>query len=1036
MERARKILWDHKIYNFRGDDRGAKALVLDSAPLPFKVSILFQEKDFWASCTCFQGGLCSHLLALLLKAEEEGLPSLDPFYPLDLPKDSQRLDPTSPFHQEDEVGKELPLFMDLGQQEFYTPGEAPRYNLVFFLSRQESGIGIYPGLIRLREGAPRGSIRPYNSKRSVNSLLPAQKKLLQKIGPEGAPAETCLGELLKIPELFSSKGKRLIVQPSEHLEISFAFLTLLADNRPLYTPLFHFKTSQGKIYTFDRTNLPFCSSQGLLALTEEVFLYEKKGGLPSPLITLLFSKEQGLLEADILGVLRLSQVIQGPRVHFVSRYPKVFIERVKPRGVLKLRGRKKKTEGFFFFTYGEEIIPYHSSQGYAVLEKGENKLSLSYRDRGAEEKLVRSLVGELQEHLSFEKGYYAKILSGDQGGDLRLGLPVEEFLESYGGILQDRGVELYLEERRLKKGGGLCFQVRGTRDWLEVDALVEDPTSKVPQRIFLDSYFRDLGLIGTKDSYIHLSREDLEKIKELCLQGMGEDGHLETPGANFAVVKRVHSQVLDPGEAPLGELLTQGEGLTTKGAYEEPPKELKAELRPYQREGYTWLLALHRRGLQGCLADDMGLGKTLQTLGLLQKLKEEGNLSTSLLIAPVVTLANWEREVERFTPSLRLLSYQGARRSLEDHGNYDIILVSYHTLRKDQNFFQPLSFDYIILDEAHYIKNSASQMFQACCSLQSRHRLSLTGTPIENNTMELWSQFSFLAPTLLGGRQEFYHRFARPIEREGNKEALEALRERVRPFMLRRRKEEVLTELPEKETITFYSPMLPIQGKIYNQYRDLYRAKVKGLLQDKGLAGAKIEILQCILHLRQLAIHPPMMKHPETLGVESSKMQALKGLLDEILAENHKVLIFSQFRATLEAIREHCEMEHWQYSCLTGETRNREEQIYRFQEKEEVRIFLLSLKAGGVGINLTAADYVILFDPWWNPAIENQAIDRAHRMGQTRRVISYKMITRDTIEEKILQMQQEKTELMEGILEGEQTFLPSLDEEEIIGLFE
>ena len=467
-----------------------------------------------------------------------------------------------------------------------------------------------------------------------------------------------------------------------------------------------------------------------------------------------------------------------------------------------------------------------------------------------------------------------------------------------------------------------------------------------------------------------------------------------------------------------------------------PPERINATLRPYQLNGYSWLRTLHDMGYAGCLADDMGLGKTLQTLSLLQSLKEAENLKTSLLVAPVVTLANWEREMDKFTPDLSYYRHAGSERhdDAELFGRYDLVIVSYHTLRNDVDLFLDRVFDYIILDEAHYIKNASSIIFKSIRSLKSHHRLSLTGTPIENNTMELWSQFNFLNSGLLGSQKDFISRFANPIEKKKDKAALDLLRERVSPFILRRKKEDVLDDLPPKEIIINYCEMGEAQSALYNKYRNYYRARVKGLLDEKGVAGSSMEIFQFILKLRQIAIFPPMSGN-EGKSVASCKMDALISLLDEILEEDHKILIFSQFLGSLKAMEDHCRSQHWDYSFITGQTSDREEQIRRFQEEEDVKVFLLSLKAGGVGINLTAADYVVLFDPWWNPAAERQAIDRAHRMGQKRKVLSYKMIARDTIEEKILKMQEEKTALLEGVISEDAGFFGSLQENEIVDLF-
>ena len=467
------------------------------------------------------------------------------------------------------------------------------------------------------------------------------------------------------------------------------------------------------------------------------------------------------------------------------------------------------------------------------------------------------------------------------------------------------------------------------------------------------------------------------------------------------------------------------------------PEGLKAVLRNYQKEGYQRLSFWHRYGLNGCLADDMGLGKTIQTLAHLQRLREDGNLGVSLLAAPVVTIPNWESEAARFTPDLRIFRHAGRNRltSRKKAEKYDLIIVSYNTLRNDAGFFGEMNFDYIILDEAHYIKNAASRTFKAIRALKSRHRLSLTGTPLENNTLELWTQMNFLNPWLLGTLKEFRNNYAKPIEKSGDIETLDTLRAQISPFMLRRKKEEVLDDLPPKEEIVVYSEMEPEQEDAYNRLKAALRQRVLDLLENNEGRKSAVEILTFMLKLRQMALLPFLVdkKHSD---LPSCKMNTLFMLLDEILSENHKVLIFSQFSKVIEYLNDYCVLSGYKTVTLTGATRDRGEPVRKFQEDPDVKIFLLSLKAGGVGINLTAADYVVLFDPWWNPAAEAQAVDRAHRMGQKRKVFTYRIITRNTIEEKIMSLQQQKKELAESLISDSAGAFSSMSRDDIMNLFQ
>ncbi|MBF9014366.1 MULTISPECIES: DEAD/DEAH box helicase [unclassified Oceanispirochaeta] len=956
---------------------------------------------------------------------------------------------------------DIPLFQGLSDDEFHIQTEAPRYDLVFTLAGNgETGIRVRPALLRLREGLRSGAILRYKVSRPISPLSNVQQDLLDKLcgsdesGEGGSmPLEECLHEVLAQDELFTSGRTPITVHKAASLETGFHFKELLHDDRPLYSPEYRFVDETGEILHRE------LKRSSIVLRNKRVFCLDEDSGnlafLPedsntSFFVNLLLSKSQGFLPADIQGILRLTEKMSHHSLHLDENYSPVSVRKSSPGPVLKLRSRQDKTETFFFFRYGHQDVPYQSALTWippdlSSLKSGLNSaeapvIVILKRDKDRESELVKKIVEAISDHLNFEKGYYAGLLIGNTEGDLRLDLSLEEFLAYYSKRLNALGVELQLEDRKISSAASVSFNVGNTTDWLEVDAMVEDPDTEELKKLFFDDHYQTLGLISTGDSYVKLSESDLRQLEYLRRQGMNDEGRLETSVRNFSVIDHIYEQIAQRDESPADDILEQARAIR-EASHEESfdqPEGLNATLRPYQKAGFNWLLRLHQTDCHGCLADDMGLGKTLQTLSLLQHLKTTGELKTSLLVAPVVTLANWENEITKFTPGLKSYRHGGSDRISEalHFKEYDLIIVSYHTLRNDVDLFLEFDFDYIILDEAHYIKNAGSRIFKAVRSLKSSHRLSLTGTPLENNSMELWSQFSFLNPGLLGSSKEFFNRFAQPIEKKKDKEALGILRDTVSPFMLRRKKEDVLKDLPPKEIIIHYSEMIPAQAELYNKYRDFYRARVKGLLDDKGLAGSSVEIFQFLLKLRQLAIYPPMTGDADAALVSSCKMEALKDLLDEVLTEDHKILIFSQFLGTLNAMADFCRDQHWDYSMITGKTTDRSEEIRRFQEDEDVRIFLLSLKAGGVGINLTAADYVVLFDPWWNPAAERQAIDRAHRMGQTRKVISYKMIVRDTIEEKILRMQEEKTALMDGILSDDSSVFTSMKEDEVLRLFE
>jgi len=464
------------------------------------------------------------------------------------------------------------------------------------------------------------------------------------------------------------------------------------------------------------------------------------------------------------------------------------------------------------------------------------------------------------------------------------------------------------------------------------------------------------------------------------------------------------------------------------------PKNLRGELRDYQVAGYNWLNFLNEFSFGGCLADDMGLGKTVQTLAFIQNEINSKQLP-NLIVAPTSVLFNWQREIEKFTPDIDFVLHYGTKRSRDIRRlrNKQLILTTYGHLRRDVSFLADIDFHYVILDESQNIKNPQSETAQASRNLSSKNRLVLTGTPVENNTMDLWSQFSFLSPGLLGGQGFFKETFMRPIEKGQDVQIANTLKKLIYPFILRRTKDEVVKELPPKVESVIYSPMSDAQQKIYDKVRDTYRQNIISEIQSKGLGKSTMRVLEGLTKLRQVACHPSLVD--SGFDDEAGKFEALKLMIDDIISEDHKVLVFSQFVRMLALIKEHLEEQAIDYSYLDGSTKDREQAVDKFQNQPEIKIFLISLKAGGIGLNLTAADYVINYDPWWNPAVEMQAIDRAHRIGQTKKVFAYKLISKDTVEEKILQLQLQKKELVNQLIATEAGFYKSLTKNDILDLF-
>lgn len=468
------------------------------------------------------------------------------------------------------------------------------------------------------------------------------------------------------------------------------------------------------------------------------------------------------------------------------------------------------------------------------------------------------------------------------------------------------------------------------------------------------------------------------------------------------------------------------------------PIQFKASLRPYQKAGLDWMYFLKKYRLGGCLADDMGLGKTIQTLALLCKEKELGVNTPSMIVMPTSLLENWRKEAYKFAPHLKIIVHNGADREKYNYHRflyYDLILTTYGIVRNDADFLAKIPLHYLILDEAQNIKNMHSLTAQSIKKLQANHKLTLTGTPIENSTMDIYSQMNFLNPNLLGEPTFFKNYFSIPIEK--NKDTLKAqlLKAMLKPFLLRRTKQQVAKELPEKVEQVLYCEMSDAQKELYEEAKKYYRNVIFKQIEEEGILKTKFNILQGLTQLRQIANHPKMVF--ENYTQSSGKYDMLIEQVCDLIEEGHKVLVFSQFVKMLTLLREGFDKQKIEYAYLDGQTAQpqRQRQVDLFQQEQELRLFLISLKAGGVGLNLTAADYVFIVDPWWNPAIESQAIDRAHRIGQKQTVFAYKMITLDTVEERIAVIQQQKKQLIEDLITVETNFTKQLDIEDIKFIF-
>ena len=470
------------------------------------------------------------------------------------------------------------------------------------------------------------------------------------------------------------------------------------------------------------------------------------------------------------------------------------------------------------------------------------------------------------------------------------------------------------------------------------------------------------------------------------------------------------------------------------------PPEFQGELRPYQQEGLSWLQFLREYEWAGILADDMGLGKTVQALAHLTVEKVSGRMKNpSLVIAPTSLMFNWRCEAEQFSPELKVLVLHGAERKnqFEQMAQFDLVLTTYPLLIRDKEQLLKQDFHLLILDEAQFIKNAKSLATQIVQQIRANHRLCLTGTPLENHLGELWSLFHFMMPGLLGDAKQFQRLFRKPIEKEGNDERRQHLARRIAPFLLRRTKDKVVRELPDKVEMIRHVELSGAQRDLYETIRMTMQEKLRREIARLGLARSHIIILDALLKLRQVCCDPRLLKMKTTRRQQaaSAKLELLMTLLPELLEEGRRILLFSQFTGMLALIEDELNQRGIPYLILTGQTKDRATPVRRFQQNE-APLFLISLKAGGTGLNLTAADTVIHYDPWWNPAVENQATDRAHRIGQSKTVFVYKLVAKGTVEEKILQMQQNKRALMDGLFSNPAAGKLPLSEKDLQSLFE
>lgn len=701
--------------------------------------------------------------------------------------------------------------------------------------------------------------------------------------------------------------------------------------------------------------------------------------------------------------LRLEEVVLEPKPILVVHPP------------AKSRWQHDRLKGEVLFDYDGSSVRGSSGQ-WALVQRSANRCLVRHKELEAEfwsqlqDAGFRRLVDQ-------KRGQHdVEIVSRDLGPAVRTLMGLEWQVRADG--------------KRVRQPLDIQFQIRSGIDWFELHADIDFDGGRVTFPELLAALARGDGTIVLDDGSLGILPEEwLRRYGLLAGLGTAEDDHLRFSNVQVGLLDALLStQPSVDYDSKFNEMREKLAGFSGVQTVEEGPT-FHGELRTYQREGLGWLQFLEDFHFGGCLADDMGLGKTIQMLAFFNlRKKRRPKKLPSLIVVPKSLMFNWRQECERFTPELSVLEYAGLDRAkLRDVlAKNDLVLTTYGTLRRDVVLLKEFEFDYVVLDEAQAIKNSGSQVAKAVRLLKARHRMALSGTPIENHLGDLCSIFEFLNPGMLGRSSTFRLHAADPADKETRR----ILAEGLRPLILRRTKQSVASELPEKLEQTIYCEMGGEQEKLYNELRDHYRDSLLGMIDEQGLAKTKMHVLEALLRLRQAACHPALL-HKGTAEESSAKLDALCPQLQELLDEGHKALVFSQFTSMLAIVKQHLDKQGIVYEYLDGQTRDRKERVERFQTDPQCGVFLISLKAGGLGLNLTAADYVFILDPWWNPAVETQAIDRAHRVGQTRPVFAYRLICKNTVEEKITELQQVKRELADAILEQDGSLLQNLTAEDL-----
>ncbi|GLI55947.1 helicase SNF [Propionigenium maris DSM 9537] len=698
--------------------------------------------------------------------------------------------------------------------------------------------------------------------------------------------------------------------------------------------------------------------------------------------------------------------------------PQIIIEKISRDNSLYLN------IGLTLSTLSYEFLSEYDINRAAIVNDMENKISICdvnlHKIGQAIEEVVK-LLTKLQRRLKLREGYYL---------DGNLIILQEKLAKEFitKELLQMVGKYKIVGTDKLKKykirtvKPKLVTNLQHSIDFLEGDVELDIDGEKFSIFDVLASYKKDSYIVLSDGTNALINKKYIEKLERLFKK---KDDKAKVSFFDLPLVEDLIDDKVLLGEMNKSKDVFRG--LNDLAIYEGEKPPVKATLREYQDYGYRWLSYLLENQLGGCLADDMGLGKTLQAIAILSKVHSTSNLP-SLVAMPKSLVYNWDNEIKKFSPNLNVKIYYGNNRDINEIEGADVVLTTYGTVRNDIKLLKDIEFEMVILDESQNIKNVNSQTTKAVMLLNSRNRIALSGTPVENNLGELYSLFRFLNPTMFGGIEEFNTFYANPIQRDNDQEVIEELKKKIYPFILRRTKREVLKDLPDKIEKTLFLEMNEKQKKLYDERRMFYYDLIHNQIKEHGIGRSQIFILQALNELRQIASCPEMKSSDM---VSSIKREVLIEQIKDAVDNGHKILVFTNFIKSIDNICEDLNKAGIKHISMTGGTKDRQSLVEKFQNDKKCKVFVMTLKTGGVGLNLTAADTIFIYDPWWNKTAEDQAVDRSHRMGQDRTVFSYKMITKGTIEEKILKLQEEKSRLFDNLISSDSATVKTLSEKDI-----